>query len=237
MASCSLAGSPRTKGEINSSSPPGGDDGSAAEGCSSDDQWSPFVLARRPTAGRLGTPIKICANLFTVTVAAEMNIYLYEVLVEDDRLPTSLNREVMKALINTYERYFGNIATVYDGRKKLYTNALVPLDCDQETVQVILAQERLNDAFTVKIRFVCKVNTDCRSGLYAMHTVLKHNSSLSFVQVGSSFFEKSKRLSPALGSGREIWFGFHQSIRSTQLGTMLNIDGFLHLLLLFSFQN
>lgn len=56
------------------------------------DQRDPFVLAPRPAAGRLGAPIKICANLFTVTVAAEMNIYLYEVVVEDDRLPPSVNR-------------------------------------------------------------------------------------------------------------------------------------------------
>nr|AEF32754.1 ALG-6 [Ascaris suum] len=226
MASYSLAGSPRSKGKINSSSPTDGDDGSTPEGCSSDvkDQRDPFVLAPRPAAGRLGAPIKICANLFTVTVAAEMNIYLYEVVVEDDRLPPSVNREVMKALINTYECYFGDVATVYDGRRKLYTNALVPIDRDQESVQVILPQERLDEVFTVKIRLVRKVNIDCRNGLYAMHTVLKHYSSLSFTQVGSSFFEKSRRLSTALGSGREIWFGFHQSIRPTQLGTMLNID-------------
>lgn len=37
----------------------------------------------------------------------------------------------MKALINTYECYFGDVATVYDGRRKLYTNALVPIDRDQ----------------------------------------------------------------------------------------------------------
>lgn len=36
MASYSLAGSPRSKGKINSSSPTDGDDGSTPEGCSSD---------------------------------------------------------------------------------------------------------------------------------------------------------------------------------------------------------
>ncbi len=28
-----------------------------------------------------------------------------------------------------------------------------------------------------------------------------------------------------LGSGREVWFGFHQSIRPSQWKMMLNIDG------------
>lgn len=45
---------------------------------------------------------------------------------------------------------------------------------------MILPQERLDEVFTVKIRLVRKVNIDCRNGLYAMHTVLKHYSSLRY---------------------------------------------------------
>lgn len=32
-----------------------------------------------------------------------------------------------------------------------------------------------------------------------------------------------------LGGGREVWFGFHQSVRPSQWKMMLNIDGFLNL--------
>ena len=43
--------------------------------------------------------------------------------------------------------------------------------------------------------------------------------------VGRSFFSPPDGQSHPLGGGREVWFGFHQSVRPTQWKMMLNIDG------------
>ena len=43
--------------------------------------------------------------------------------------------------------------------------------------------------------------------------------------VGRSFFSPPDGKSHPLGGGREVWFGFHQSVRPTQWKMMLNIDG------------
>lgn len=73
----------------------------------------------------------------------------------------------------------------------------------------------------------------------AMDVILRHLPSMRYTPVGRSFFS-----SPAanlahhgagagpyhqgdskLGGGREVWFGFHQSVRPSQWKMMLNIDG------------
>ena len=46
-----------------------------------------------------------------------------------------------------------------------------------------------------------------------------------YTPVGRSFFAPPEGEPYVLGSGREVWFGFHQSIRPSQWKMMLNIDG------------
>lgn len=43
--------------------------------------------------------------------------------------------------------------------------------------------------------------------------------------MGRSFFTPSEGCSNPLGGGREVWFGFHQSVRPSLWKMMLNIDG------------
>lgn len=43
--------------------------------------------------------------------------------------------------------------------------------------------------------------------------------------MGRSFFTASEGCSNPLGGGREVWFGFHQSVRPSLWKMMLNIDG------------
>lgn len=68
-----------------------------------------------------------------------------------------------------------------------------------------------------------------------------------YTPVGRSFFTPSEGCSNPLGGGREVWFGFHQSVRPSLWKMMLNIDGahrdlqdsetFVELLLMFCFIN
>ena len=46
-----------------------------------------------------------------------------------------------------------------------------------------------------------------------------------YTPVGRSFFSAPEGYTPPLGGGREVWFGFHQSMRPSQWKMMLNIDG------------
>lgn len=51
-----------------------------------------------------------------------------------------------------------------------------------------------------------------------------------YTPVGRSFFSPPEGYYHPLGGGREVWFGFHQSVRPAMWKMMLNIDGdiFIH---------
>ena len=61
--------------------------------------------------------------------------------------------------------------------------------------------------------------------IQALDVVLRHLPSMKYTPVGRSFFSPPDRTSIPLEGGREVWFGFHQSIRPSQWKMMLNIDG------------
>ena len=50
-------------------------------------------------------------------------------------------------------------------------------------------------------------------------------SLLRYTPVGRSFFSQPEGYEHPLGGGREVWFGFHQSVRPSLWKMMLNIDG------------
>lgn len=52
--------------------------------------------------------------------------------------------------------------------------------------------------------------------------------------MGRSFFSPPEGYYHPLGGGREVWFGFHQSVRPAMWNMMLNIDGRMELSLPFS---
>lgn len=45
--------------------------------------------------------------------------------------------------------------------------------------------------------------------------------------VGRSFYSPSEEHYHSLGGGKEIWFGYHQSVQPSLWKMMLNIDGSL----------
>ncbi len=61
--------------------------------------------------------------------------------------------------------------------------------------------------------------------IQALDVVMRHLPSMRYTPVGRSFFAPPEGEPYLLGSGREVWFGFHQSIRPSQWKMMLNIDG------------
>ena len=61
--------------------------------------------------------------------------------------------------------------------------------------------------------------------IQALDVVLRHLPSMKYIPVGRSFFSQPEGYYHPLESGREVWFGFHQSVRPSQWKMMLNIDG------------
>ena len=58
----------------------------------------------------------------------------------------------------------------------------------------------------------------------ALDVVMRHLPSMTYTPVGRSFFSSPDGYYHPLGGGREVWFGFHQSVRPSQWKMMLNID-------------
>jgi hypothetical protein len=61
--------------------------------------------------------------------------------------------------------------------------------------------------------------------IQALDVVLRHLPSMKHTPVGRSFFSPPDSYFLPLEGGREVWFGFHQSVRPSQWKMMLNIDG------------
>jgi len=53
---------------------------------------------------------------------------------------------------------------------------------------------------------------------------MRHLPSMTYTPVGRSFFSSPVECH-ALGGGREVWHGFHQSIQPSKWKMMLNING------------
>nr|CAD7588201.1 unnamed protein product [Timema genevievae] len=58
----------------------------------------------------------------------------------------------------------------------------------------------------------------------AVDVIIRHFASMTYTPVGRSFFSAPGHSTNPLGGGREVWFGFHQSVKPCQWKTLLNID-------------
>ncbi|XP_011905736.1 PREDICTED: protein argonaute-2 [Cercocebus atys] len=114
---------------------------------------------------------------------------------------------------------------------------LVCLGSSQVELEVTLPGEGKDRIFKVSIKWVSCVSLqalhDALSGrlpsvpfetIQALDVVMRHLPSMRYTPVGRSFFTASEGCSNPLGGGREVWFGFHQSVRPSLWKMMLNID-------------
>ncbi|OUC44492.1 PAZ domain protein, partial [Trichinella nativa] len=141
-------------------------------------------------------------------------------------------------MIQAYQKVFSNGRPVYDGKRSLFCKEMLPIGRDwvvQLDVTMPTEREdrryqvglklnsqvslsRLQEALDGQIRFLPQDTVD------ALDVILRHLPSLKYTPVGRSFFSPPERFFHPLGGGREVWFGFHQSIRPSQWKMMLNID-------------
>lgn len=202
--------------------------------------------------GTKGKPIELKANFVPVKIDLKKLSYIYHYDVEvsaqkspDRDLPKSLNAQVVEQFMKTYEGpIFKGISFAYDGKKNIYSNKQI------STQKIPLRQRaqfeteyskpggRGPEMFIVKIRYAQEINcqniaqTLAGRGeldftlVQALDVVMMHGFKMndSYTNVGSNFFLKQQRRAVELGCGKEIWFGFHQSLRACEGQMMLNID-------------
>lgn len=72
--------------------------------------------------------------------------------------------------------------------------------------------------------YIGRTRTIPLDAIQALDVVMRHLPSMTYTPVGRSFFSSPDGYYHPLGGGREVWFGFHQSVRPSQWKMMLNID-------------
>uniref|UniRef100_A0A0K0DJA5 Protein argonaute-1 n=2 Tax=Metastrongylidae TaxID=55271 RepID=A0A0K0DJA5_ANGCA len=196
-----------------------------------------FQCPRRPNHGLEGRSILLRANHFAVRMPGG-TIQHYHVDVSPDKCPRRVNREIILCMIRSFGKYFSSSRPVYDGKRNMYTREPLPIGREKMEFEVTLpGDSAVERQFTVTVKWAGQVSLstleDAMEGrvrqvpfeaVQAMDVILRHLPSLKYTPVGRSFFSPPYHMESKLGGGREVWFGFHQSVRPSQWKMMLNID-------------
>ncbi|KAL3224401.1 hypothetical protein MRX96_026616 [Rhipicephalus microplus] len=173
----------------------------------------PSHFPRRPAQGKLGRPIQLMANHFSVELPAG-NVYHYDVEIfsennKEAKIPekrkyrcisTKINRLVIEQLVKKYHLDLKNCVPAFDGRKNLYTRR--ELKFRERTFTVELEEDQRVQKFVVKIQYAATVNLDALHAVFenkvntvpqevlqAVDIVLRHGPSIRLTPVGRSFFK------------------------------------------------
>ncbi|XP_064651873.1 protein argonaute-2-like isoform X7 [Lineus longissimus] len=197
-----------------------------------------FQCPGRPNHGTEGRPIMLRANHFQVRMPKGF-IHHYDVSITPDKCPRRVNREIVETMVQAYsQRIFNGQKPVFDGRNNLYSRDPLPnIGRDKVELEVTLPGEGKDRVFMVAIRWTAQVNLYAleealdgklqeipNDAILALDVVMRHLPSMKYTPVGRSFFSPPEGYDHPLGGGREVWFGFHQSVRPSHWKMMLNID-------------
>ncbi|XP_053382229.1 protein argonaute-2-like isoform X1 [Mercenaria mercenaria] len=196
-----------------------------------------FTCPPRPNTGTDGRPILLRANHFQVRIPKGV-IHHYDISITPDKCPRRVNREIIETMVNAYgTKIFQGAKPVFDGRKNLYSRDPLPIGKDKIELEVTLPGEGKDRVFTIQIKWMAQVSLyaleEALEGrglpipfesVQALDVIMRHLPSLTYTPVGRSFFSPPEGYDHPLGGGREVWFGFHQSVRPSLWKMMLNID-------------
>lgn len=198
------------------------------------------LLPRRPGIGNEGRKILLRANHFQMKIP-HGDIYHYDVTISPEKCPRRVNREVIDYLVGAYSRstpkIFEGQMPVFDGRKNMYTKKQLPIGQEKLDLEVTLPGDGRDRTFTVVLKFAGFVSLALLEqalegrlpimpfdAIQALDVIMRHLPSMTYTPVGRSFFSPPSDYFHPLGGGREVWFGFHQSVRPSMWKMMLNID-------------
>uniref|UniRef100_A0A672I140 Protein argonaute-4 n=1 Tax=Salarias fasciatus TaxID=181472 RepID=A0A672I140_SALFA len=196
-----------------------------------------FQPPRRPGLGTVGKPIRLLANHFQVQIP-KIDVYHYDIDIKPEKRPRRVNREVVDTMVRHFKmQIFGDRQPGYDGKRNMYTAHPLPIGRDRVDLEVTLPGEGKDQTFKVSLQWVSVVSLqmllEALSGhlnevpedsVQALDVITRHLPSMRYTPVGRSFFSPPEGYYHPLGGGREVWFGFHQSVRPAMWNMMLNID-------------
>jgi len=203
-------------------------------------------LPLRPDFGSEGRPIALRANVFPLIFPKNSKIYHYDIEILSDRLKKDEKRDFFRDFCKQNKHLFketGRYGFAYDGEKNIYTVDKIVMQkrymgkCawKGDTVKVCLQEvgelntSCLQDFLDRKGPNFSDMSPECIDVVNALNIVLRHEPSNKFVSVrgvsGHSFFPDPRNDCVALGAGLELWPGYHQSIRHSQIWKpLLNFD-------------
>ncbi|KAK2500298.1 hypothetical protein MC885_021305, partial [Smutsia gigantea] len=196
-----------------------------------------FQPPRRPGLGTVGKPIRLLANHFQVQIP-KIDVYHYDVDIKPEKRPRRVNREVVDTMVRHFKmQIFGDRQPGYDGKRNMYTAHPLPIGRDRVDMEVTLPGEGKDQTFKVSVQWVSVVSLQLLlealaghlnevpdDSVQALDVITRHLPSMRYTPVGRSFFSPPEGYYHPLGGGREVWFGFHQSVRPAVWNMMLNID-------------
>ncbi|XP_033083024.1 protein argonaute-4 isoform X2 [Trachypithecus francoisi] len=147
-------------------------------------------------------------------------------------------REVVDTMVRHFKmQIFGDRQPGYDGKRNMYTAHPLPIGRDRVDMEVTLPGEGKDQTFKVSVQWVSVVSLQLLlealaghlnevpdDSVQALDVITRHLPSMRYTPVGRSFFSPPEGYYHPLGGGREVWFGFHQSVRPAMWNMMLNID-------------
>ncbi|ELW65988.1 Protein argonaute-4 [Tupaia chinensis] len=196
-----------------------------------------FQPPRRPGLGTVGKPIRLLANHFQIQIP-KIDVYHYDVDIKPEKRPRRVNREVVDTMVRHFKmQIFGDRQPGYDGKRNMYTAHPLPIGRDRVDMEVTLPGEGKDQTFKVSVQWVSVVSLQLLlealaghlnevpdDSVQALDVITRHLPSMRYTPVGRSFFSPPEGYYHPLGGGREVWFGFHQSVRPAMWNMMLNID-------------
>ncbi|OCT77211.1 hypothetical protein XELAEV_18032409mg [Xenopus laevis] len=153
-----------------------------------------FKPPPRPDFGTSGRTIKLQANFFEMDIP-KIEIYHYDIDIKPEKCPRRVELEV---------------TLPGEGKDRIFKVAIKWMAC--------VSLQALHDALSGRLPNVPFETVQ------ALDVVMRHLPSMRYTPVGRSFFTASEGCANPLGGGREVWFGFHQSVRPSLWKMMLNID-------------
>lgn len=206
-----------------------------------------YDLPLRPDDGGMdGRAINLRANVFQMKYPKNTDLFHYDFESMDPRLKKDEKREFFNTFVKSNKNVFrntGRYGFAYDGEKNIYTRKELTFDSGRSKWSGRCQWK--GESVQAVIQFAKKMNTRCLEDfltnnhvdigpeaidcINALNVVLRHTPSNSHVSVrgvsGHSFFPDPRGPCVQLGAGLELWQGYHQSIRHSQMWKpILNID-------------
>lgn len=160
------------------------------------------------------------------------------------KITYKVNRDVVEKLIaenSEASQLFNGVTPVYDGLKNVYTKTPLPgVTSEYQRRFFVNLEEEVGEGkvYAINIKFVGQVDLNAVNLYYSkqlasippesiqvLDIILRHGPNSLRIPIGKSLFVDSE-LSPRMpiGHGREVAFGYYQSVRGTMSGPNLVVD-------------